>query len=370
LAVSAFIAALAAAAFCAAAEPPTSAGTQPLRGGAGAMVVPDAPPPRTVVRRNGPDIALILPLDSADYARAADAVRSGFLDAADAANARAQVVVISHGDKDMLAAFKKARDDGAKVIVGPLVRDNLKTLATADISLPPTLALNQLDDGTPLPPAVYALALAIESDAHVIARQAHDDGNRVIAVVSSGTPLMKRFGAAFVGEWVLAGGNPPQVFAFDATPDGLAALRRDLAKLTALDAIVIAVEGDEAALVKSFVPRVTTYASGQVNQRQAPAAMRDLDDVRIVDLPWLIDPDAPAFATLPHRSFGSVGLDRLYALGLDAFRVAKAFVPGVPAELELDGATGHLTLKDSRQITREGELAVFRSGHLVPLQPQ
>ena len=65
-----------------------------------------------------------------------------------------------------------------------------------------------------------------------------------------------------------------------------------------------------------------------------------------------------------------MGLDRLYALGMDAFRIAKAFVPGVPAELELDGATGHLTLKDSRQVIREGELAVFRSGHLVPLQAQ
>jgi outer membrane PBP1 activator LpoA protein len=361
---------LVAGAFCAAAEPATSASPLTLQGRTGALVVPDAAPPTTAVRRDGPDIVLILPLDSPDYAKAADAVRAGFIDAAEAANAKGKVVVVSHGDKDMLAAFRKARDDGAKVIVGPLVRDQLKALALSNLSLPPTLALNQLDDGTPLPPGVYALALAIESDANVIARQAHDDGSKVVAVVSSETPLMKRFASAFVGEWLLSGGNAPKMFTYDATPDGLAALRRDLAKVAGLDALVIAVEGSDAALVKTFAPRVTTYASAQVNQRQAPAALRDLDDVRIVDLPWLVDPDAPAFAQMPHRSFGSVGLDRLYALGLDAFRVATAFVPGVPAQFELKGATGNLALKDNRQISREGELAVFRNGRLVPFQAQ
>lgn len=358
-----------AAAFCAAAQPATSAAPQILSGVVGALVVPNPQWLRPLPRGSGPPITLVLPLDVADYARAADAVRAGFLDAADAANMRSQVVVLSHGDRDVVATFRKARDDGARVIVGPLVRDHLKEIALADISLPPTLALNQLDDGTRLPPQIYPLSLAIESDARVLARQVRDDGGTVVAVVSSDTPLMKRFASAFIGEWVLAGGAPPQVFKFEATPDGLSALRRDMGKATTIDAVLLAVEGSDAALVKSFVPRVNAYASGQVNLRQSPSALRDLDDVRIVDLPWLIEPDAAAFAQWPHRSMGSVGLDRLYALGLDAFHVATAFVAGVPAELDLHGATGHLSLKNDRQIAREGELAIYRGGRLVPLNP-
>ncbi len=180
---------------------------------------------------------------------------------------------------------------------------------------------------------------------------------------------MKRFGSAFAGEWILAGGAAPRTFAFDASPDGLAALRRDMDKVPTIDAVVIAVEGSDAALVKSFLPRVQSYASGQVYQRQPPAALRDLEGVRIVDLPWIVEPDAPSLAALPHRSLGSVGLDRLYALGLDAFRMARAFVPGVPETYTLDGATGRLALKDGRQVSREGELAVFQAGKLVPLVP-
>lgn len=312
------------------------------------------------------DIALVLPLASPAYARAAEAVRDGFLDAADAAGARSRVNVVSHGADDVVAAFTRARDAGAHVIVGPLVRDHLKALAMADVSLPPTIALNQLDDGTSLPPLIYTLALAVESDARVIARRAREDGAMNASVIESDAPLMKRFAGAFTGEWLLAGGNPPRRFTFTPTPDGLATLRRDLAGAPT-DVVVIAVEGGDAALVKSFAPRVITYASAQINQRASIGTQRDLDDTRVVDLPWLVTPNAPALARLPHKRYSNVALDRLYALGIDAFRVADAFRGGVPARFELDGATGHLVLDEGRQIARAGTLAVFHEGTLVPL---
>jgi outer membrane PBP1 activator LpoA protein len=327
--------------------------------------IADAPPPPPAPAQA--DIALVLPLASPDYARAAEAVRDGFLDAADAAGARARVTVIGHGAGEVVAAFTRARDAGAHVIVGPLVRDDLKALAAADISLPPTIALNQLDDGTPLPPLIYTLALAVESDARVIARRARADGAMSASVIEADTPLMKRFAGAFTAEWLLEGGDPPRRFSFTATPDGLAKLRRDLADAPA-DVVVIAVEGSDAALVKSFAPHVTTYASAQINRSASLGTMRDLDDTRVVDLPWLVTPDLPAFARLPHKHYSSVALDRLYALGLDAFRVADAFRGGVPSHFELDGATGHLELDEGRQIARAGALAVFRQGVMVPLE--
>jgi outer membrane PBP1 activator LpoA protein len=327
--------------------------------------IADAPPPPPAPAQA--DIALVLPLASPDYARAAEAVRDGFLDAADAAGARARVTVIGHGAGEVVAAFTRARDAGAHVIVGPLVRDDLKALAAADISLPPTIALNQLDDGTPLPPLIYTLALAVESDARVIARRARADGAMSASVIEADTPLMKRFAGAFTAEWLLEGGDPPRRFSFTATPDGLAKLRRDLADAPA-DVVVIAVEGSDAALVKSFAPHVTTYASAQINRSASLGTMRDLDDTRVVDLPWLVTPDLPAFARLPHKHYSSVALDRLYALGLDAFRVADAFRGGVPSHFELDGATGRLELDEGRQIARAGALAVFRQGVMVPLE--
>ncbi len=343
----------AARALCAADDPATSGAPQ----GAG-----DAPP------RGGADIALVLPLDAPEYQRAAEAVRAGFLDAAGSAGARERVFVVAHDNAAVVDAFTRARDNGARVIVGPLVRDHLRALVAADISLPPTIALNQLDDGAPMPPLIYTLALAIESDAREIARRATRDGARRVVIVQGDTPLMKRFAGAFTGEWLLDGGEPPREVAFAATPDGLAALRRDLDGLQ-VDVALIAVEGADAALVRTYAPRVTTYASAQINQAAALGTMRDLDDMRVVDLPWLVVPDAPQFARLPHKSYSNVALDRLYALGLDAFRVADAFRAGVPERFALDGATGHLALGEGRQIARSGMLAVFHEGRLVPLEP-
>ncbi len=367
------------AAFCAAQSPATSADAPaPAATPAppadvpaatpGAPSSPDAgaeapaPPPKPP----GPPIALVLPLESPDYARAAEAVRDGFLAAAAAAGEKDRVRVIPHAADGVLAAFDEARKDGARVVVGPLVRDDLRAVASSDQPLPVTIALNQLDDAAALPPRVYTFALAIESDARTIARRMRDDGIANVAVVGSDSPLMRRFAQAFVAEWILAGGNPPQSYALVPTQDGLRAMRRDLSR-TPIDAIVMAVDGPDAALVKTYAPRVTTWASAQVNQRLDASMLRDLDEVRFVDVSWIVAPDAAAFAKLPRPEFASAALDRLYALGLDAFRVADAFVAAPPDRLSFDGATGHVELSDARQIAREGRLAMFRAGAIVPL---
>src|SRR6187549_2829780 len=90
------------------------------------------------------DIAVVLPLDAPAYARAADAVRAGVLGAAGAG--RSRVRVFAHGEDGVLAAFEAAQSAGAKVIIGPLVRDDLKVLAAMALELPWTIALNQFDE--------------------------------------------------------------------------------------------------------------------------------------------------------------------------------------------------------------------------------
>src|SRR5438552_3186851 len=203
-------------------------------------------------------VALILPLEVPTYARAADAVRAGFLAAAEAAGEQAKVIVIGHKEDGVLAAFDQARARGVRVVIGPLLRDDLKTLVLADPEIPWTVALNQLDDRSPLPPTVFSFALTIDSDARVLAHLAQFEG------------------------------------------------------------------------------------------------------VRAVELPWLVTPDAPQLASYPRRDFASAPLDRLYALGLDAFRIAQSFAPDPPQHLLFDGATGRIEQNDARTFVREGQLAVYR----------
>ena len=131
--------------------------------------------------------------------------------------------------------------------------------------------------------------------------------------------------------------------------------------------MLLAVDGAQAALVKSFVGVIRAYASGLLFERPDPATVRDLNDVRVVEVPWLVTPDAPQFAMYRRRDFASAPLDRLYALGLDAFRISQTFAPDPPQHLLFDGATGHIEQNDQHMFVREGQPAVHRDGQLVPL---
>jgi len=328
----------------------------------GTMPATDAVPASAPARDAVP-LALVLPLESPVYGRAAEAVKAGFAAAATAADAR--YTVVAHGDDGVVAAFAKATGAGARVVVGPLVRDDLKAIATAGGERPWTIALNQLDESSALPPRVYTFALAVESEGVQLARRANADGVRTVVVIGSDAPLQKRFAGAFTGEWILLGGDAPLTFRLDRAPDMLALLRREV-KRAAPDAVLLAVDAQDAALVRPYLGQAAAYTSSQISDRQSPEALRELDAVRFVELPWLADPSAAAFARIARPQYGSVILDRLYALGIDAFRVAQAFVDGEPSTLEFDGATGHVTLDRSRHFLREGTLLQFRDGEIVP----
>jgi outer membrane PBP1 activator LpoA protein len=309
-----------------------------------------------------PAIVLVLPLESATLGRAADAVKAGFAAAAEAS--RLRYAVIPHADDDVLGAFARARDGGARVIVGPLARDDIKAIAAAGAPLPWTIALNQPDEATKLPDQVYTLTLSVDADARQIARRMRADGAQSVAVISDDSTLHKRMAGAFADEWILQGGGPPATYRLGRTQDMLVLLRRELARAP-VDAVLLALDGADAALVRPYAGQAPTYASSLVNDRQPPAALRDLDGVRFVDIAWLTEPDAPAFAKLPHPEYPNNSLDRLYALGIDAFRVAQAFVDGPPDKLEFDGATGRVVLEAGRQLERQGRYVQFHAGNIV-----
>lgn len=307
-------------------------------------------------------MALVLPLESAAFRPAAEAVAAGYGAAARAAGL--PVITIAHGDDGVLAAFARARAAGAKVIVGPLLRDDVKTLADGERDLPWTIALNQPDEGVALPPRVYTLTLAIEGEGRQIARWMQEAGAQAVAIVTDGSALQRRFAIGFTAEWILQGGGRPFSFSIARDPEGLARLRREIATVQP-DAVLLAADARDAAVAKPYLPQVPVYASSLINDRLPVETLRDLDDIRFVEIPWLVERESELLADLPQRNWPSAALDRLYALGFDAFEVARRFDRGAPARLELSGATGRLSLDDQRQIVREGRQVRFRDGSIV-----
>ncbi len=340
---------------------PVPAITYPLRESAAATgAAPAAPPSETPPARD--TICLVLPLESSTYGRAAAAVKAGFLAAADAAGSQARVRVIGHGDDGVLPAFAAAAESGAALIVGPLTRDDVRTVLAMALTRPRMLVLNQAEDGSMLPHDTYALTLSIDSDAAFVARQVREDGARAVVTVASDAPLQRRFKTAFSAAWERAGGAPSRDYRFDPNPEVLRELRRELAAHPA-DATILAVNASDAGLAKSFLPPGPVYASSQIADDLPLPMLRDLEGVRYVEIPWLADPSNPALARLPHADLGDPVLERLYALGLDAFAIAELLASPIPPDrVELDGATGHLSLGPTRAFSREGRLMVIHDG--------
>jgi outer membrane PBP1 activator LpoA protein len=75
--------------------------------------------------------------------------------------------------------------------------------------------------------------------------------------------------------------------------------------------------------------------------------------VNFVDMPWLLEPQHTAVMVYARpKPLASMDLERFYALGIDAWRIAQLLLSGV-RDIRLDGVTGQLTLGADGHFERE-----------------
>ena len=92
----------------------------------------------------------------------------------------------------------------------------------------------------------------------------------------------------------------------------------------------------------------------------------ELDGVRLLDLPWQVQRDHPAVMVYPHPvQAGTADMERLYALGIDAYRVAREISRKPAGRFSIDGVTGRLTVdfgQGPARFERVEQPAVFQHG--------
>ena len=126
---------------------------------------------------------------------------------------------------------------------------------------------------------------------------------------------------------------------------------------------------------RAISPSLPIYGTSQLNigallvqENSALLATPELDGVRVVEMPWQVMPGHPAVAAYERsRRLPHLEMQRLYAFGIDSFRLARALLDR-NEQFELDGVTGRLVLDavaDPR-VVREPVLAQYRDGILVP----
>ncbi|WP_169732488.1 penicillin-binding protein activator [Derxia gummosa] len=349
--------------------------------GAGPAVTPGAPPvsvgaplpardlPGRPIAAPGPiQIATLLPTKTPAFARAAAALLAGVEAARKTAGAPTELLQfdLPADPAATLDALRRSADAAVQVVLGPMTRSAAQAVAEAGTPGLPVIALAPFD-GEP-PAGLWPLGLSLDADARQIARvalaeaQAGAPGERPAAAIVNGQPLFRRAAQAFAEEFRAGGGDI--ALSVDWAAGREAAIGKAIGQ-TKAGAVFLALDRAGAVAQRPYCGRLSAFATSQIDDGRDLAGQADLDGVRFVELPWRVQPDHPALAGFarPEPPYGAPELDRLYALGIDALRVALEVARG-NRYFSFDGATGLISAGDGR-IERRGAIATLRDGALV-----
>jgi len=342
---------------------------------------PLAQPPGKVTR-----IGLLLPLGSEALRGPAEAVRAGFMAAyeRDRDGFVVNIIETGEGAEDALDAYMAAIKQN-DMIVGPLARSAVEAVADSGAVSVPTIALNQFDSVSArrrLPDKLLAIGLSNEDEARQVAQWAAADHPKSQALILSGSnPWQRRLAAAFAARW-RALGNSSQLVELASSSGYL--LETDLVALTARvqaeppALLFAALDAAQLRQVRNHLgPALPTYGASSINPgSDQRVAVAELEGIRLLDMPWQVQPDHPAVMTYPKRSASAAvaDLDRLYALGIDAFRIARELALRPATPFEMDGVTGRLSVRFGQgpsRFERTETGAVYQNGgfRLIPKRP-
>jgi hypothetical protein len=338
---------------------------------------PEASAPQAASGRAA--MLLLLPAQSTAFARPAEAVREGFFAAHKVSgdDVALQVVETDDSAEQLAAALASARDRGVAVIVGPLRRAAVMDVVEGGRTTVPLLALNFPEsDGAALP-TMLAVALSLEVEAQRVAKMALSEfvGQRSadtrprIAIITRPASLERRIATAYMTTLRSEGEVPLLI---EWTPATAASVGKQLAA-PGLEAVFLALTARDAAQMRALIPReAQVFGTSLLNAgdpRASPDAAtlaHDLEGVRFVDMPWLLEPDHSGVMVYPRFAAAqSMEMVRLYALGIDAYRIASAWMKG-ERRFDIDGVTGRLHIDRSRslRVDRTPVLATYRGGEL------
>ncbi len=349
-------------------------------------------------------IALLLPLDTNAGIIIRDAFMSAYLNVQSFGG---QVPEIRFYDTsstdDIISLHNQARLDGAGMIIGPLLRQNLSQIQQVRNLGVPTLALNNIDGSQSASDLLYQFALSPESEARQLAIKAWNDGHRFAAIMSpqnTTSEAQQRKRNSFIQQWAILGGEIVAQKYYDTNytqsieellnlsdsanrreqiSDIINASvefsqrRRQDVDFIFLIAEPLAARQINPSLGYLYAGDIPVYATQDIySGLNRTLEDVDLNGIIFGDSPWLLSQDdelkVAAQSLFPQTSAQNL---RLQAFGIDAFRLyprlrqletgaANAFI----------GATGVLSLDADNRITRQLNWASMQDGIARPLEDE
>ena len=350
----------------------------------------------------GPEhVSLVLPLDGA-FGASGRAIRDGFLAAyyqslGDGEQVPSLRIVESESESEFLSLYRRLVADGSNLIIGPLDKRKVAELANESGLPVPTLALNYLENAARDSKALFQFGLSALDEARQLVRRARLEGGQNALILAPDSLWGREVASTLLSDWQDQGGTVLEAMFYTdqrhfrgqiadslligASEQRAADLQRQIGRAIDFEPrrrrdldLVFMVASPEAGralkplLAFYYAADVPVYATSHVFAGVADVARdRDLDGTRFVDIPWIASGTSPLKSSLErHPEFREGRYQRLYALGVDAFRLAPRLVQWQrnPA-VRVFGESGSLLLNDANQIVREGEWLRFDGGRPV-----
>ncbi|WP_264273299.1 penicillin-binding protein activator [Duffyella gerundensis] len=333
--------------------------------------------------------------------------------AAAAPASTAEVKVYDTSAQPLAQLMTQAQQDGATLIVGPLLKNEVETLANSPSPLN-ILALNEPSQIQNHPNLCY-FALSPEDEARDAAHHMWDQGKRSPLLLLPRSNLGDRVSKAFAQEWQKLGGatvlqqqfgskgelkqgiNSGAGISLTGTPisapqpeqpQGISIAGLNIPAPQSetpaaasgggsVDAVYIVATQDELQLIKPMIAmrlssrnNIALYASSRSFQAgTGPDSRLEMEGLQFSDIPLLAGRN-PALMQQAARTFNNdYSLVRLYAMGIDAWALANHFnemrqTPG----FQLEGKTGTLSASPDCVINRKLAWSQYRQGQIVPVQ--
>lgn len=318
--------------------------------------------------------------------------------AATPANPSAELKIYDTSSQPMSQLLAQVQQDGATIVVGPLLKNNVEDVIKSNTSLN-VLALNQPEKVENRANICY-FALSPEDEARDAARHIHDQGKQTPLLLAPRGALGDRVVSAFANEWLKLGGGTVLQQRFGSTSElkssvnsGISLTGTPVSTLPSaqdstlgsaedvpvsssggVDATWILATPEQIGYIKPMIALrngsqsgATLYASSRSAQGTAGPDFRlEMEGLQFSEIPML----AGSNPTLMQQALSAVrndySLARLYAMGADAWSLANHFsqmrqTPG----FELNGNTGDLTATPDCVITRKLSWLKYQHGQVV-----
>jgi len=334
--------------------------------------------PETATPVSEADLLAVLLPASGPYAPAGKAIRQGLEAAyrlAASTTARLPLKFYDSAQDDIVSVYQQAVAEGAKQVIGPLVKEQIQALAAnADLSVP-VLALNHVENLSQT--HLYQFGLSPLDETEALATKAQRDGRRSALVLVPNTSQGQRIGNYLMSSWQSKGGTVAGIQNYDPKQHDIGAMLNQLIASSAYPsgqtpprAILLSANDDAA---RELAPQlkyhqaddIAVYAMPTIYAgRPSPVQDAELGSFSFCDMPWLFE-DYYAGALSPSALRESLrGLSdaqtRLVALGIDAYNLLE-HLPEL-ASTPYAGATGRLGLNGENRITRQLVCAQFKGG--------